>query len=120
MAHMTTSPLAQAYLRFLQLAKAIDGSADLPNLDANERALLEALAMDWHNGTPMTVMQAMALKHLGSPATLHRRISRLRKLGMIESQEDEHDTRIKRLVLTPTARSYFEQMGETLKMATAR
>lgn len=120
MSYQSTSPLAQAYMRFLQLAKAIDGNPELPTLDANERALLEALAMDWHNGTPMTVMQAMALKHLGSPATLHRRISRLRKLGMIETQEDEHDTRIKRLLLTPTAKRYFEQMGETLKMVMAR
>jgi DNA-binding MarR family transcriptional regulator len=120
MASTTTSPLAQAYLRFLQLAQAIDGHPDLPQLDANERALLEALALDWHNGTPMTVMQAMALKHLGSPATLHRRISRLRKLGMIEPLEDEHDTRIKRLMLTATARSYFEQMGETLRTAIAK
>lgn len=120
MSYQSTSPLAQAYMRFLQLAKAIDGNPELPTLDANERALLEALAMDWHNGTTMTVMQAMALKHLGSPATLHRRISRLRKLGMIETQEDEHDRRIKRLLLTPTAKRYFEQMGETFKMVMAR
>ena len=117
MAKTIETPLTQAYMRFLRLAKAIEGDKITPNLDANERALLEALALSWHAGEPMTVMQAMALKELGSPATMHRRISRLRKLDMIETQEDPHDTRIKRLVLTATAQEYFAQLGQTLQLA---
>jgi DNA-binding MarR family transcriptional regulator len=117
MAKTIETPLTQAYMRFLRLAKAIEGDKTTPSLDANERALLEALALSWHAGAPMTVMQAMALKELGSPATMHRRISRLRKLGMIEPQEDLHDTRIKRLVLTSTAQEYFAQLGQTLQLA---
>lgn len=120
MATSTTSPFAQAYMRFLHLAKAVDGSPELPTLDANERALLDILAWEWHNATPMTVMQAMAIKQLGSPATLHRRIARLRKLGMIETQEDGHDTRIKRLALTALARAYYDRLGESLRLALGR
>ena len=119
MAKSVDSPLTQAYMHFLRLTKAIDGDNSSPSLDANERALLEVLALNWHSGTPMTVMQAMALKDLGSPATMHRRIARLRKLGMIQPHEDPHDTRIKRLVLTPAAQEYFAQLGQTLQTALA-
>ena len=110
----TSSPLATAYLRFLQLAKAIEG---LPSLDANESALLDALAVQWFAGNPLTVMQAMGLSHLGSPATMHRRIARLRKMGMIATDEDANDTRIKRLILTPAAVAHFEQLGQSLQTA---
>jgi len=77
------SPLATAYLRFLQLAKAVDSTSNRPSLDANESALLDALAVHWFAGSPLTVMQAMGLARLGSPATVHRRIARLRKIGMV-------------------------------------
>jgi hypothetical protein len=115
----TSSPLATAYLRFLQLAKAIEGLPSLPSLDANESALLDALAVQWFAGNPLTVMQAMGLSHLGSPATMHRRIARLRKMGMIATDEDANDTRIKRLILTPAAVAHFEQLGQSLQTAAA-
>ena len=117
MTQNSVSPLTQAYMRFLQLSQTVDGSSQSIQLDANERALLDALAVRWHGGQPMTVMQAMALKDLGSPATMHRRIARLRKTGLITTQEDPQDTRIKRLALTPAALAYFEQLGEKLRLA---
>ena len=111
------SPLATAYLRFLQLAKAIDSTPNRPSLDANESALLDALAVHWFAGSPLTVMQAMGLARLGSPATVHRRIARLRKIGMVTTDEDANDTRIKRLVLTPAAVAHFEHLGQSLQNA---
>lgn len=116
----TSSPLATAYLRFLQLAKAIESLPSLPSLDANESALLEALAVPWFAGSPLTVMQAMRLSHLGSPATMHRRIVRLRTIGMIATDEDQNDTRIKRLILTPAAVAHFEQLGQSLLTVAAK
>lgn len=112
-----TSPLTQAYMRFLQLSQVLDGSKEGVPLDANEKALLEALAVRWHAGEPMTVMQAMGLKDLGSPATMHRRIARLRKIGLIETLEDPQDTRIKRLALTESALHHFEKLGAQLQLA---
>ncbi len=118
MVHSNASPLTQAYMRFLQLSQVLDGSKESVQLDANEKALLEALAVRWHAGEPMTVMQAMGLKDLGSPATMHRRIARLRKVGLVETLEDPQDTRIKRLALTDTALGYFEKLGAQLQLAT--
>lgn len=65
----------------------------------------------------MTIMQAMALSNLGSPATLHRRIMRLRQLGMIDAVEDDTDTRVRHLVLTPAVVDYFEKLSKTLRSA---
>jgi DNA-binding MarR family transcriptional regulator len=118
MVQTSVSPLIQAYMRFLQLSQVLDGSSPQPQLDANEKVLLEALAVRWHAGEPMTVMQAMGLKDLGSPATMHRRIARLRKIGLIETFEDPEDTRIKRLALTSTALGYFENLGAQVQRAT--
>jgi Fe-S-cluster formation regulator IscX/YfhJ len=61
-----------AYLRFLQLAKAIQSLPESPLLDANENALLEAIALRWFENKPMTVREAIGLSELGSPATLHK------------------------------------------------
>ena len=48
---------------------------------------------------------------------MHRRIARLRKMGMIATDEDVNDTRIKRLVLTPVAVAHFDQLGKSLQTA---
>lgn len=118
MAKTVSSNSASAvYMRFLRLVKALEGSGDAPQIDANESALLNALAERWHAGHPMTIMQAMALSDLGSPATLHRRIMRLRQLGMIDAVEDKSDTRIRHLVLTASAVDYFEKLSKSLRSA---
>lgn len=114
-----SSPFATSYLRFLQLVKAVEASPTQPSLDANESALLDALAVQWLADSPLTVMQAMGLSDLGSPATMHRRIARLRKMDLIATDEDANDTRIKRLVLTPAAVTHFEQLGQSLHTAVA-
>ncbi|MEY3954113.1 MAG: hypothetical protein RLZZ397_993 [Pseudomonadota bacterium] len=114
---LSSNSASAVYMRFLRLVKALEGSGEAPQLDANESALLNALAERWHAGHPMTIMQAMALSDLGSPATLHRRIMRLRQLGMIDAVEDKSDTRIRHLVLTASAVDYFEKLSKTLRSA---
>lgn len=114
---LSSNSASAVYMRFLRLVKALEGSGEAPQLDANESALLNALAERWHAGQPMTIMQAMALSDLGSPATLHRRIMRLRQLGMIDAVEDKSDTRIRHLVLTASAVDYFEKLSKTLRSA---
>ena len=44
---MKNNSTANAYLRFLQLAKGIQQLPDAPQLDANEKALLEDVALRW-------------------------------------------------------------------------
>lgn len=107
----TRSPLAEAYFRFLQLAKALQADASAVALDANERALLEAVALCWFEDRPMTVREAIALESLGSPATLHKRITRLRQKDMLVAFNQEGDRRAKYLVPSEKTLQLFADLG---------
>ena len=106
--------LADAYLRFLHLTRTIESLPSSPDMDANEEVLLNSLAMHWHAGKPLAVREAMTLDTLGSPSTLHRRISRLKGLGLIEDKSSPGNLRIKLLVPSQRALTYFDKLGATL------
>ncbi|MFM8864460.1 MAG: hypothetical protein ACKOFG_05980 [Limnohabitans sp.] len=109
------SPLASAYLRFLQLARAIEALPAGQSMDANESALLEAVVLRWHAGQTMTVREAIHLTELGSPATLHKRITRLRNKQLLSTHSEPGDRRAKYLVPTEQALAYFHQLGQTMQ-----
>jgi hypothetical protein len=110
------SPLAAAYFRFLQLAKAVQALPAGVEMDANESALLEAVVLRWHEGQAMTVREAIHLGTLGSPATLHKRITRLRQKGLLDNLSEPGDRRAKFLVPTPEALGYFDQLGRSMQL----
>ena len=109
------SPLANAYFRFLQLARAVEALPDGVLMDANESALLEAVVLRWHEGQPMTVRKAINLAALGSPATLHKRITRLRSKDMLATYSEPGDRRAKFLVPTQQALDYFHHLGQSMQ-----
>lgn len=113
------SPHAVAYMRFLQLAAAIDGLPELDGFGANERALFEAIALAWAQQKPLSVRQAIALEALGSPATLHKRINRLRQLGLVSDSSEPKDRRTKRLIPTDLGLAYAEKLGQAMVMGSA-
>jgi hypothetical protein len=115
---MTTdnrSPLASAYFRFLQLARAVEALPDGAPMDANESALLEAVVLRWHEGRAMTVREAINLVDLGSPATLHKRITRLRNKDMLDTYSEPGDRRAKFLIPSQKALEYFDRLGQSLQ-----
>lgn len=116
---MTTvkSPFASAYLRFLQLAKVVQALPDGQEMDANEVALLQSVALRWYEFKPMTVREAISLAELGSPATLHKRISRLRDKGMLSTISLEGDRRAKFLIPTQRSLDYFQHLGQFMQQA---
>lgn len=105
------------YLRFLQLAKAIQNLPDAPLLDANENALLEAIALRWFEQKPMTVREAIGLSNLGSPATLHKRITRLRNRDLVQTYSQADDKRAKFLVPTEKSLAMFNDYGNKMNVA---
>lgn len=108
------TPLANAYLRFLQLARAVQALPDGHLMDANESALLEAVVLRWHAGHAMTVREAIGLATLGSPATLHKRITRLRAKDLLTTYSEPGDRRAKYLVPTQQALDYYHLLGQTM------
>ena len=111
------STKSNPYLRFLQLAKAIQNLPDAPLLDANENALVEAIALRWYEQKPMTVRAAIALSELGSPATLHKRITRLRDRDLVKTFSQADDKRAKFLIPTEKSLAMFNDYGKKMSSA---
>ena len=111
------SPFASAYLRFLQLAQVVQDLPDGMEMDANEKALLQAVVLSWYQGQPMTVREAIGLAELGSPATLHKRITRLRDKDMLSTLNQEGDRRAKFLIPTQRTLDYFSHLGQSMQQA---
>lgn len=112
---MTQSSTSTVYLRFLNLINAIEGDSGLPELEANERVLLDMLARRWHQGKPVTVLEAMNSGVSGmSPSTVHRRIKSLKSSGMLRAENDAADSRTKYLVPTEQAMAYFDRLGDAI------
>ena len=105
---------ASVYLRFLQLAKAIQQLPDAQQIDANEKALLEEVALRWFENRTMTVREAIALAHLGSPATLHKRITRLRQKDLLMTFNQPEDKRAKYLIPTEKTIAMFGDFGKKM------
>ncbi len=53
----------------------------------------------------------------GSPATLHKRITRLRQKELLSAHSEQGDRRAKYLVPTRQALDYFHHLGQTMQLA---
>lgn len=102
------------YLRFLNFIHALDGDANAPQMDLDAKKLLEVIAVKHESGKPLTVTDAMALSHVASPATIHRKLDQLRELGMIDTVFEGKNRRTKYLVPTQSAVDYFAKLGEAM------
>ena len=111
------SPFASAYLRFLQLAKVVQALPDGQAIDANESALLQSVVLRWYENQPMTVREAIGLTHLGSPATLHKRITRLRQKDLLKTFNQPDDKRAKYLIPTEKTMTLFGDFGKRMNTA---
>ena len=105
--------LINSYLRFAKLATVFFRDSHFI-LNPNQRALLDAIALAWHQGEPMSVRQAISLKKLGSAATLHKRLAILRSEDYLEEFNTQGDKKTKLLKLTPKTLLYFETLGALL------
>jgi Fe2+ or Zn2+ uptake regulation protein len=110
----------QIYMRFLNLIHALDGGANAPQMDLDAKKLLEVVSVRHDLGKPLTVTEAMALNHIASPATIHRKLDQLRELGMIDTVFEGKNRRTKFLVPTQAAHDYFNAVGEAMKNAVAQ
>lgn len=108
-----------SYLQFLSLCK-FPHSDNLPsNISPDSQTLLGIIAVANSEGHPLTVMQTMALQHLASPATIHRRVDALREGLLIDMVFHKGDRRTKYLIPTELANRYFARMGELMRLVFA-
>lgn len=107
---------ADIYFRFLQLADALQGPSALPALDPLEQRLLEFVARVAQTSERLCVRDIMSKSELGSPATLHARLTSMREKGWLRLG-DTDDARRKQVELTPAALGYFDKLSEALLRA---
>jgi len=103
-----------SYLQFLSLCKFPHSDSLPPGISPDSQALLGIIAVANAEGHPLTVMQTMAMQHLASPATIHRRVDVLREGLLIDMVFHKGDRRTKYLVPTELADRYFARMGELM------
>ncbi|KND56807.1 hypothetical protein BSCH_01394 [Candidatus Paraburkholderia schumanniana] len=118
---MVKKSVFDAYFRFLNLAQAVQALPSVPKLDAAEERLLEALTASWHAGHSLTVTETMALSVAGAPATVHRKLTSLKKQqGLVSVDESSDNLRIKTVAPTRKALEYFEKLAACLEEAKKR
>jgi DNA-binding MarR family transcriptional regulator len=107
---------ADIYLRFLQLTEALRGLPTLAALDPLEERILEFVARATQTKNRLSVRDMMAQSELGSPATLHARITSMREKGWLQLTDTE-DARRKQIELTPAALKHFDKLADTFAKA---
>jgi DNA-binding MarR family transcriptional regulator len=105
----------QMYLRFLNVLHALEDDSDLLAKDLECRRLLEEIAVRQHGDQTLTVTEAMALAHIASPATLHRKLDALLHSGLIEHHFEGDNRRTKYVVCTDKAMKYFDRAGRAMQ-----
>jgi DNA-binding IclR family transcriptional regulator len=99
------------------MAQTVQTLPSAPKLSATEEHLLEAVTVCWYQGRTLTVTETMALSIVGAPATVYRKLTNLRKQGLVSVDESNNDLRIKTVAPTRKALDYFGKLATCLEDA---
>lgn len=69
-------------------------------------------------GQPLT-LKTLFLQGIGSAATIQRRLSRLKRLGVVQQARARHDKRILELTVSPDVWKAYQRMGRLMRKALA-
>ena len=106
------TPFIAAYLQMLEIASAVKLLPGMESFGIDEKALFDAIMLAWGQSTPMTVRQAIGINGLGSPATLHKRLSRLRAMDLVTVLAVEENRRTKFLGPSAKGLKYAKLLGK--------
>ena len=103
------------YFRYLQGVRASEHHRSASGIKPPEYALLCEVSVHWYEKMPLTIRDAIHLRHLGSPATLHKRITWLRQWSWLTVIHHESDHRVKYLVPTDRTLAHFACRGQVMQ-----
>jgi len=81
------------------------------------KKLLEVIAAKHQQGKTMTVTDALIMRQIASPATIHRKLYFLLETGWIDLIFKGKNRRTKYLLPTVAANEYFEQLDLLMEQA---
>lgn len=90
---------------------------DAVELSAEERLLLEHIALRQSQNHPMMVTECMRLQRLASPATVYRKLEALRDKDWIQVVQQPDNRKSKYLILSKRAEQYFRLHHMALERA---
>jgi DNA-binding MarR family transcriptional regulator len=106
------------YLKFLELAQTVDDASGWAgNLDQATMQLLEIIWVMHTQNKTLTVSEAMQLKTVASPSSIHRKLVDLYKMGLMTYIFRNENRRTKYLHPTKKAEKYFAALGKCLSTA---
>lgn len=79
-----------------------------------DQDLLREIGFSQAAGRPLSLKQ-LFLHGIASVATVQRRLARLRRLGIVAQTRSNHDKRVLKLTLTPTARNLYVRWGRLIR-----
>lgn len=105
-----------SYLRFLRLADTLTKSGE-KSLDSLSKDILEYIFKNTsRNKERFVVGDILTLRQFGSQATLHKRLHDLVDEGYLRLKSTK-DGRVKQILLTKKANSYFADLSQALEKA---
>ena len=113
---MARSIKADAYLQFMSLRLSLRDRAGVPSLDPLEERLLEMVALASEPGERLSVTDVITTSDLGSPTTLHSRLTSLRTKGLIELAYTD-EARRRQLQLTKAGIGYLDTLSKCMVAA---
>jgi DNA-binding MarR family transcriptional regulator len=105
---------SNGYLRFLHQVHRARVKGRLTDLEPLCARLLDEIALEDGNATPLTVTGLMGQAHIASPATLHRKMQLLLAEGLIDLQVDPDNKRSKFVVLSKKGLRYYTLMSSLM------
>ena len=108
-------PLTSAYLQLIQVIHQLESRGPFQKLDAEAIRLLEMITVAHAEVRPMTVSAAMQLSSIASPASIHRKLERLRISGLITHEFGIGNRRTKYLSPSPLALRHYEALGTEMQ-----
>jgi hypothetical protein len=104
------------YIQFLNFLQVLEQTSDAPDIDVTSKLILEQVAIAVAKEDMLTVSDVMGLKHIGSPATLHRKLNTLIDAHMVNAVFHGNNRRTKYMALTKEGESYFRRLSDAIQM----
>lgn len=105
-----SNPRTHHYLHFLSQVHRMTAKGRLTDLEPVCSRLLDEVALAHANDAPLTVTGLMALSHIASPATLHRKMQALLQDELIELNVDSENKRSKFVMLSKKGKRRFAML----------
>jgi DNA-binding MarR family transcriptional regulator len=107
------------YLDFLLQLKSTRSESEAVLSDPVCKQVLDEIALAERNKQRLTVSMIMRLRHIASPATLHRKLDLLVQAELVHATFEGGNKRTKYMVLTEAGHKYFQRLSmliESIKL----